>query len=82
MSFAFKKFAFFTQEDVPAHCCPKNATTYCPGASLLFVGCDNGTVQALDSTFQPVFSFAAHGYKVLELVWLQVGGRGRGCASY
>ena len=72
MSFAFKRFNFFQQSDVSQHEYPRNATSSCIGDPLLFVGCDNGSVHALDESLQTVFSFTAHSYKVFEVIWLEV----------
>lgn len=73
MSFAFKKFSFFQQQDIKDHGFPANAACYVAGGPCLFVGCDDGSVQVLDDTFQKVTSFAAYGHKVLHAAWAQVG---------
>ena len=72
MSYAFKKYNFFTHSEVHGHAFPRNATCSTPGAGCCFVGCDNGSVQLLDDSFQLLTSFQAHGHKVLELVFTQV----------
>ena len=76
MSFAFKRFNFFQQNEVPNHSYPRNSTCFCLGSSLLFVGCDNGSVHALDESLQTDISFTAHSYKVFEVIWLEVGHSG------
>lgn len=80
MSFAFKKFSFFQQQEVKAHGFPANPTSYCCGASLIYVGCDNGSVVVLDDGYQLVHSFSAHSHKVLHLAWAQVRGLIKGVA--
>ncbi len=73
MSFAFRKFSFFQQQEIKSHGLPANASCYTEGRGLLFVGCDNGAVQLVDDGFQAVWSFTAHGHKVLRMAWAQVG---------
>jgi hypothetical protein len=72
MSFAFKKFSFFQQHEVKLHGFPANSTCHCLGGSLLYVGCDNGTVHLLDEAFQSQGSLNAYGYKVLFMAWAPV----------
>eukprot|EP00879_Flechtneria_rotunda_P007092 GHRR01007444.1.p1 GENE.GHRR01007444.1~~GHRR01007444.1.p1 ORF type:complete len:921 (+),score=350.13 GHRR01007444.1:614-3376(+) len=71
MSFAFKKFSFFQQLEVPVHDFPPNSTSHCLGGNFLYVGCDNGTVQLLDDVFQFQGCYNAYGYKVLYMAWVQ-----------
>jgi hypothetical protein len=72
MSFAFKKFSFFQQHEVKLHGFPANSTCHCLGGSLLYVGCDNGTVHLLDEAFQSQGSLNAYGHKVLFIAWAPV----------
>lgn len=72
MSFAFKKFNFFQHSEVHGHAYPRNATCVAPAPPCIHVGCDNGAVQLLDESFQLLCSFPAHGYRVQEVVWLEV----------
>lgn len=72
MSFAFKKFNFFTQQELKDHTFPANATCHCVGNGLVFLGCDNGSLHVLDDQYQTVSSFTAHGHRVLFVRWLQV----------
>lgn len=81
MSFAFKKFSFFQQHEVKIHGFPSNSTCHCLGGSLLYVGCDNGTVHLLDDTFQTQGSLNAYGYKVLYITWSQVGSKTLGTGT-
>ena len=69
--FAFKRFNFFSQADVTNHAFPRNFTCCVPGPVHLYVGCDGGSVVALDESLQQAFSFNAHGSRVLEMAWLQ-----------
>lgn len=71
MSFAFKKFGFFQQQELPS-LGPVHATCYAAGSTHLFAGCDNGSVQALNERAQAAFSFTAHGSKVFHAVWIEV----------
>ncbi|MEW5305680.1 MAG: hypothetical protein WDW36_008205 [Sanguina aurantia] len=71
MSFAFKKFNFFVQNETASNGFPKNSTCHTQGSSALFVGCDNGSVHALDESFNLLYTFNAHGHKVLEVLWLE-----------
>lgn len=80
MSFAFKRFSFFNHSELGVHAYPKNATCYVstpgiPGApnGCVATGCDNGAAYLLNDTFQLLLSFQAHGYRVYELVYVQVG---------
>lgn len=77
MSFAFKKFTFFQHTEVQGHAYPRNATCCAPSPVCLHVGCDNGSVHLLDSSFQLLATFQAYGYKVHEALWLEVR-RGEG----
>ncbi|KAF5829136.1 hypothetical protein DUNSADRAFT_16507 [Dunaliella salina] len=72
MSFAFKKFRFFSSAEVPGHAWPHHATCSAPNKACMACGCENGSIQLLDESFQPLASFAAHGYRVFEVIWLQV----------
>lgn len=72
MSFAFKKFNFFVQNETASNGFPRNSTCHTQGSSALFVGCDNGSVHALDESFNLLYTFHAHGHKVLEVLWLEV----------
>ena len=74
--FAFKKFQFFQHTEVQGHAYPRNATCCAPTPACSYVGCDNGSIHVLDPSFQLMASFPAHGYRVLDLVWLEVGGVG------
>jgi hypothetical protein len=81
MSFAFKKFNFFQQHEVKLHGFPANSTCHCLGGSLLYVGCDNGTVHLLDEVFQSQGSLHAYGYKVLFMAWAPVSGTQLACCK-
>lgn len=70
MSFAFKKFAFFAHTTLRTHSFPQNVICHAEGAKELYVGCDNGSVHALDKDLQQLYSFTAHGHKVLHIKWL------------
>jgi hypothetical protein len=79
MSFAFKRFSFFNHSELGVHAYPKTATCYAPTPGIpgapsccVAVGCENGTAQLLSDSFQPLLSFQAHGYRVFELVYVQV----------
>jgi hypothetical protein len=82
MSFAFKKFNFFQQHEVKLHGFPANSTCHCLGGSLLYVGCDNGTVHLLDEAFQSQGSLNVYGYKVLFMAWAPVGCSSSGGLQY
>ena len=73
MSFAFKKFGFFQQQDLPGPG-PLNATCFAANSTHLFAGCDNGSVRALNERAEVSFSFAAHGSRVFHAVWVEVSG--------
>ena len=72
MSFAFKKFNFFQQTDISTGDTGRNGTCYVASSSYLYVGCDNGSIQALNERAQVVFSFSAHGSRVFHAVWIEV----------
>ena len=71
MSFAFKKFSFFNSQELQTPA-PQNGICWAASASLLFMGCDNGYVQALNERGQVSFSFPAHGHKVVHANWIEV----------
>ncbi|KAJ9526623.1 hypothetical protein QJQ45_017615, partial [Haematococcus lacustris] len=74
MSFAFKKFSFFTHSELQNHAYPRNATCCTPTPHCCAVGCDNGSIHLLNSAFQLILSFQAHGAKVFELVYVEACG--------
>lgn len=81
MSFAFKRFNFFSQSEVKSHAVPQNAVCTAHGLDTLWIGTDSGAVHALDSNFSARAVFGAHGHKVLELIWLAVSDGQRALGS-
>lgn len=81
MSFAFKKFQFLQNAEVPAHAWPRNATCSVPSPRHLYVGCDNGTVHVLDGSFQLFSTFQAHAFRVFYVGYLEVRDQGSACCS-
>jgi hypothetical protein len=83
MSFAFKRFNFFSATQIKRHGFPPGATCCTPGGGLLWVGTDGGSVCVLDARAALIGAFTAHGHTVIDVVWLEVGcergvSRGRG----
>ncbi|KIZ03467.1 subunit of VPS-C complex [Monoraphidium neglectum] len=71
MSFAFKRFSFFGQHDVPGHGFPADAACAVAGGGRVFVGCD-GALHVLDEGLQAVAVVPAYGHKLLHLAWAEV----------
>ncbi|KAF8068385.1 VPS11 [Scenedesmus sp. PABB004] len=71
MSFAFKKFNFFSAHEVPEHGFPANSTAHVAGGGALFVGTDAGTIVLLDEAWQATGAVSGFGHKVLFLAWAQ-----------
>lgn len=80
MSFAFKRFSFFGQHDVPGHGFPADAACAVAGGGRVFVGCD-GALHVLDEGLQAVAVVPAYGHKLLHLAWAEVGPRPRAWAQ-
>eukprot|EP00983_Pelagomonas_calceolata_P016687 525438-Pelagomonas_calceolata.AAC.6 len=48
MSFAFKKFRFFSSAEVPGHAWPPHTTCSAPNKACMACGCENGSIQVGD----------------------------------
>jgi hypothetical protein len=77
MSFAFKRFSFFGEHDVPSHGFPAAASCAATGAGRVFVGGDGGALTVLDGGYRAVAAVPAYGHKLLQLAWAEVGARWR-----
>jgi hypothetical protein len=73
MSFAFKRFNFFSRRDIPGHALPPSAAAVVTGGGRVFAAAD-GALHVLDETFSAVAVVPAFGHKLLLLAWAEVRG--------
>jgi hypothetical protein len=73
MSFAFKRFSFFGQHDVPGGALPGGADAVCTGGGRVFSGADGGSLHVLDAAgFGAVAALPAFGHRLMHLAWAEV----------